>query len=103
MHRPRCSWVAAAFFAIVVAEWLIHVPLFNVLLGFPIQFIGLVVTPYLALRYYVDKEGTPLADAEASVHSLTQLGLLPGAASAQAGACWDERPATFLACHSKPA
>ncbi|KAL4443003.1 hypothetical protein ABPG77_008494 [Micractinium sp. CCAP 211/92] len=60
------GWVAAAFFAIVVAEWLIHVPLFNVLLGFPIQFIGLVVTPYLALRYYVDKEGTPLADAEAS-------------------------------------
>lgn len=68
-HGPpallRRSWLAAAFFAIVVAEWLIHVPLFNVLLGFPIQFVGLVVTPYLALRYYVDKEGTPLGDAEA--------------------------------------
>lgn len=65
-HPPRRSWLAAAFTAIVVAEWLIHVPLFNVLLGFPIQFIGLVMTPYLVLRYYVDKEGTPLSDAEAS-------------------------------------
>lgn len=34
------------------------------LLGFPIQFIGLVVTPYLALRYYVKGEASPLDDAE---------------------------------------
>jgi hypothetical protein len=34
------------------------------LLGFPIQFIGLVVTPYLALRYFVNKEAEPLEDAE---------------------------------------
>lgn len=27
------------------AEWFIHLPLFNVLLGFPIQFLGLIVTP----------------------------------------------------------
>ena len=34
------------------------------LLGWPIQFLGLVVTPYLALRYFVKKEADPLADAE---------------------------------------
>jgi hypothetical protein len=36
------------------------------LLGFPIQFIGLVSTGYLGLRYYVDNDGEPLADVEAS-------------------------------------
>ncbi|KAL4457737.1 hypothetical protein ABPG75_012602 [Micractinium tetrahymenae] len=70
------GWLAGAFFAIVVAEWLIHVPLLNVLLGFPIQFVGLVITPYLALRYYVDKEGTPLADAEKLVNKYSEK--LPG-------------------------
>lgn len=37
------------------------------LLGFPIQFIGLIATPYLALRYYVDKEAEPLQDVEVRV------------------------------------
>ena len=58
------------------AEWFIHLPLFNVLLGFPIQFVGLVVTPYLALRYYVDKEGDLMDDAEELVAKVTKK--LPG-------------------------
>lgn len=49
------------------AEWLIHLPLFNALLGFPIQLLGLVMTPYLAIRYYVDKDGDMFDDAEALV------------------------------------
>lgn len=70
------GYLVAAFFAIVVAEWFIHLPLFNILLGFPIQFIGLAVTPYLALRYYVDKTGSPLEDAEKLVG--TYKSKLPG-------------------------
>lgn len=42
----------AAFFAITIAEWFIHLPLFNVLLGWPLQFLGLAVAPALFLRYY---------------------------------------------------
>lgn len=34
------------------------------LVGWPVQFLGLVVTPYLALRYYVSMEADPLDDAE---------------------------------------
>jgi hypothetical protein len=70
------GYLVAAFFAITTAEWFIHLPLFNILLGFPIQFIGLVVTPYLALRYFVNKEAEPLEDAEFLVAKYTKE--LPG-------------------------
>ena len=36
------GWTAAAFSGVVIAEWLIHLPLFDFLLGFPIQFLGLL-------------------------------------------------------------
>ncbi|KAI3436689.1 hypothetical protein D9Q98_006104 [Chlorella vulgaris] len=70
------GYLAAAIGAIVAAEWFIHLPLFNILLGFPIQFIGLIATPYLALRYYVDKEAEPLQDVEKVVNKVTAQ--LPG-------------------------
>ena len=43
----------APYAAVFTAEWFIHLPLFNVLLGFPLQLLGLVLTPYLAIRYWV--------------------------------------------------
>ena len=58
------------------AEWFIHLPLFNVLLGFPIQFVGLVSTGALALRYYVDKEGDLMDDVEELVGKVAKK--LPG-------------------------
>jgi hypothetical protein len=70
------GWVAAAFSAITIAEWLIHLPALDVLLGFPIQFIGLIATANLALRYYVDKEGEPLTDVEQLVRKVSSK--LPG-------------------------
>lgn len=36
------GWTAAAFSGVVIAEWFIHLPLFDFLLGFPIQFLGLL-------------------------------------------------------------
>jgi hypothetical protein len=44
---------AAAATALVVGEWVIHLPLLNVLLGFPVQLLGLFVMPPLAVRYLV--------------------------------------------------
>ena len=35
---------------------LIHLPLFDFLLGFPLQLLGLLAAPYLAVRYLVDGE-----------------------------------------------
>lgn len=37
------GWTSAAFGGLVLAEWFIHLPLFNVFIGFPIQFLGLLV------------------------------------------------------------
>ena len=44
------GYSAAAFGAITVAEWFMHLPLFNVLLGFPIQFLGLLTATNLGMK-----------------------------------------------------
>ncbi len=36
------GWSVAGFGTIVMLEWFIHLPLFDFLLGFPIQFLGLL-------------------------------------------------------------
>lgn len=45
---------AAAATAILTAEWLIHLPLLDFLLGFPIQLLGLLMLPYLGIKYFVE-------------------------------------------------
>lgn len=45
------AWTSAAIFAFFFSEWLIHLPGLNVLLGFPVQLVGLLVLPSLGLRY----------------------------------------------------
>lgn len=70
------GWALAAFSAITVAEWLIHLPGLNFLLGFPVQFIGLIATGNLFLRYYVDKQGDPMTDIEELVNNVSKR--LPG-------------------------
>lgn len=53
-QRQRCDKSSCRpYAAVFTAEWFIHLPLFNALLGFPIQLLGLVLTPYLAIRYFV--------------------------------------------------
>ena len=61
--------------AIFIGEWLIHLPVLNALLGFPVQFIGLLALPYLGVRYLVDG-GSVSKDAEAYVDSIVKK--LPG-------------------------
>lgn len=50
------GWSAAAVFAFFFSEWLIHLPLLNVLLGFPIQLIGLLFLPYAVVKYALDDD-----------------------------------------------
>ncbi|KAL6778917.1 hypothetical protein ACKKBG_A04040 [Auxenochlorella protothecoides x Auxenochlorella symbiontica] len=64
-----------AFVAVWFAEWLIHLPLFNVLLGFPIQFLGLASLPYLYIKY-VQEGQDYISDAEEVVKKITKQ--LPG-------------------------
>lgn len=40
-----CPGSVAAVAAVFFAEYIIHLPLFNVLLGFPIQLLGLAMVP----------------------------------------------------------
>lgn len=48
------GYVAAAAFAFITAEWLIHLPVLDFLLGFPVQLVGLLALPYLGVRWFVD-------------------------------------------------
>lgn len=62
----------AAFFFV---EWLIHLPVLDILLGFPAQLLGVLLGPYLLVRYLVDKEDI-IQDVEAVVAKV--VGVLPG-------------------------
>ncbi|GMH45152.1 hypothetical protein BSKO_13109 [Bryopsis sp. KO-2023] len=46
----------AALFSLFFVEWLIHLPGLDFLIGFPVQLLGVVIAPYLAIRYGLDKE-----------------------------------------------
>lgn len=69
------AWISAAAFAFFISEWLIHLPALNVLLGFPIQLLGLLMLPYLGIRYLVDG-GDVAKDVETYTSTITKK--LPG-------------------------
>lgn len=69
------GYSAAAAFVFFTAEWLIHLPALDVLLGFPVQLVGLLLLPFLGLRYLVDGADVT-KDVEAYVSSITKK--LPG-------------------------
>mmetsp|Transcript_9978 Transcript_9978/g.21308 ORF Transcript_9978/g.21308 Transcript_9978/m.21308 type:complete len:143 (-) Transcript_9978:1119-1547(-) len=48
------GYVAAGVSAFVFAEWLIHLPALDILLGFPIQVLGVIMAPVLAVRYLLN-------------------------------------------------
>ncbi|KAK9798601.1 hypothetical protein WJX73_006868 [Symbiochloris irregularis] len=50
------GYTAAGVLAFFFSEWLIHLPLLNLLLGFPIQLVGLLVLPYLVVKYGVEND-----------------------------------------------
>lgn len=63
------QWLTSAFLT-----RLIHLPLFNFLLGFPIQLLGLVLLPYLGVKYYVDNESLTDDASKAFVRLSTSSG-----------------------------
>lgn len=64
-----------ALVAFFIVEWLIHLPILDILLGFPAQLLGVLMGPYLLVRYLVDKEDIS-QDVEAVVSKV--VGVLPG-------------------------
>lgn len=64
-----------ALVAFFFVEWLIHLPILDILLGFPAQLLGVLLGPYLLVRYLVDKEDVS-KDVETIVGKV--VGLLPG-------------------------
>ena len=69
------GWIAAAGAGIITAEWLMHLPLLNALVGFPVQLVGLLITPYLGVRYLMDNED-PVKDVTAVFEKIVSK--LPG-------------------------
>lgn len=65
------AYLSGAVIALFVGEWLIHLPALNILLGFPIQLLGLVMLPYLGVRWFVDgkKASADIGDATGYVVS----------------------------------
>uniref|UniRef100_A0A7S0WZJ5 Cyanobacterial aminoacyl-tRNA synthetase CAAD domain-containing protein n=1 Tax=Chlamydomonas leiostraca TaxID=1034604 RepID=A0A7S0WZJ5_9CHLO len=69
------GYIAAAAGAFFFAEWLIHLPALDVLLGFPIQLIGLLALPVGVVRYVLEGKDV-MAEAGDAVSSITKR--LPG-------------------------
>jgi hypothetical protein len=67
------GYSVAAVFAFFFAEWFIHLPLFNFLLGFPLQLLGLLIAPYLAVRYLADGEDWYADASDAADKVIAQL------------------------------
>ncbi|DBB07765.1 hypothetical protein WJX82_010306 [Trebouxia sp. C0006] len=75
-NKPAvAAWAGGAVFAIFFAEWLIHKPGLNILLGFPIQLFGLLLLPGAILKYLVEKE-SPADDVKGALNKLAKR--LPG-------------------------
>lgn len=55
---------------------LIHLPLLNFLLGFPIQLLGLALLPYFGVKYFVEKDSIKGDAGDAFVSRLALLCLL---------------------------
>ena len=69
------GYSAAAIAAFFFSEWLISRPLLNILLGWPIQLLGLTLLPYFGVKYLV--EGDSISDdASDAFHRV--LKKLPG-------------------------
>ena len=67
---PIIGWTAAAFFAITTAEWLIHLPLFDFLLGFPLQLLGILTAGSYGLKYYKGQKIDVVGELEDVRHAV---------------------------------
>jgi ABC-type uncharacterized transport system permease subunit len=48
------GYSVGAVIALIFIEYFIHLPVFNILLGFPLQLLGIAMAPYLGVRYLMD-------------------------------------------------
>ena len=69
------GWIAAVLSSFIATEWLIHLPVFDFLLGFPVQLIGVLSLPILVTRYVLDGKDA-VKDAGDVVLDITKR--LPG-------------------------
>jgi hypothetical protein len=69
------GYVIAALAAFFTAEWLVHLPGLDILLGFPIQLVGVLLLPYLGVKYLVNGDDI-LADTGKAVVRIFCLHLL---------------------------
>lgn len=69
------GYSVAAVATVFFAEYIIHLPLFNVLLGFPIQLLGLAMVPVLGIRYVIEEKDAG-KDAKDAVDKV--IAQLPG-------------------------
>lgn len=69
------GYSVGAVIAFIVLERIINAPVLNIILGWPLQTLGLLLTPYLAVRYLNDGEDW-YADATDVADKVTQQ--LPG-------------------------
>ncbi|KAG1667961.1 hypothetical protein FOA52_008333 [Chlamydomonas sp. UWO 241] len=69
------AYIVGVVSALIVTEWLIHLPGLNVLLGFPLQLVGVLMTPVLVTRYVLDKKDVT-GDVVSTVDDISKR--LPG-------------------------
>lgn len=69
------GYSAAALVALYVVESLIHLPVLNVLLGFPLELLGMFSAGYIAYEY-VKEDGDLVADVASFTNKVTKE--LPG-------------------------
>jgi len=72
---PIVGYSALAFVGLIFVEKFIHLPLFNVLLGFPLELLGIFSAGYIAYTY-VNEDGDFVGDVSKFTGKVTKD--LPG-------------------------
>jgi len=70
------GYLSAAVAAVFLVEYIIHLPVLDILLGWPIQLLGVFSMPVLAFRYYLQKNNDITEDLTGVVNTVTKE--LPG-------------------------
>lgn len=69
------GYCVAAVAAFVFSEWLLHLPALDILLGFPVQMVGIISLPILINRYVLESKDVT-SELSTEVESIVKK--LPG-------------------------
>lgn len=72
------GYTVAAVAAFFTAEWLIHLPGLDILLGFPVQLVGVLILPYLGVKYLVNGDDILTDTGKVVVSTCDIIGDLDG-------------------------